>query len=120
LRLYDGIDIGLDTLPYNGITTTCDALWMGVPVISVVGPGGGGVSRAGFSILNNVGLPELATTSPDEFVATATRLAGDRPRLAELRATLRQRMQGSPLMRAADFAHRVESAYRTIWRRWGG
>jgi predicted O-linked N-acetylglucosamine transferase (SPINDLY family) len=89
---------------------------MGVPVVSLVGKHP--VSRAGLSQLSNLGLPELAASSEDDYVATAAHLAHDLPRLAELRATLRPRMEASPLMDAPRFAHSIETAYRTMWRRW--
>ena len=88
-KLYDRINVCLDPLPYNGITTTCDALWMGVPVVSLAGSTAAG--RAGTSILANVGLNELATEDADKFVTLAASLANDLPRLAELRRTLRER-----------------------------
>ena len=118
LRLYDQIDIGLDTLPYNGITTTCDALWMGVPVISLCGRTAAG--RAGLSILTTVGLQELVADSEEMYVRIASELAKDIPRLSQLRSTLRQRMQQSPLMDASRFARNVEAAYRRMWRTWCG
>jgi predicted O-linked N-acetylglucosamine transferase (SPINDLY family) len=116
LRLYDRIDIGLDSLPYNGITTTCDALWMGVPVVSLRGRTPAG--RVGGSILSTIGLPELAADKPEDFVRIATALAMDEPRLNDLRATLRQRMIRSPLMDGRRFAGNMESAYRQMWRKW--
>jgi protein O-GlcNAc transferase len=116
LRLYDRIDVVLDPLPYNGITTTLDALWMGVPVISLAGSTAAG--RAGLGILTTLGMPELAAHSPEQLVQIAPALAGDLPRLAELRSTLRQRMQASPLMDASRFARNIEAAYREMWRKW--
>jgi predicted O-linked N-acetylglucosamine transferase (SPINDLY family) len=76
------------------------------------------VGRAGLSQLSNLGLPELAAWTDDEFVAIASTLATDLPRLGRLRATLRTRMEHSPLMDAARFARHVESAYREMWRAW--
>jgi len=116
LEVYQHIDVGLDTFPYNGHTTSLDALWMGVPVVSLVGQTA--VGRAGLSQLTNLGLAELAVDTPERFVAVAAALAQDLPRLAELRATLRSRMQRSPLMDAARFARNVEAAYRIMWQRW--
>ena len=115
LRLYERIDVGLDPFPYGGGTTTCDALWMGVPVVSLAGQTA--VGRGGLSILSNVGLPELVGHDVSEYASIASRLAQDRPRLCELRSTLRSRMQRSPLMDAPRFARGVEAAYRTIWQR---
>jgi len=116
LQLYQRIDIGLDTFPYNGHTTSLDALWMGVPVVTLVGQTP--VSRAGWCQLSNLGLQELAAQTPDEFVRIATELAGDLPRLAGLRSTLRQRMEKSPLMDASKFARGIENAYRQMWHTW--
>jgi protein O-GlcNAc transferase len=115
-RLYHGIDIALDTFPYGGGTTTCDALWMGVPVISLVG--NTAVGRGGLSILTNAGLPKMAARSREEYVRLAIELANDIPRLRNLRLSLRQRMQDSPLMDAPRFARHVEQAYRQMWRTW--
>jgi len=115
-RLYQRIDLGLDPFPYNGITTTCDSLWMGVPVLTL--PGGLPASRAGLSLLSTVGLQEFVASSEDDYVRLAMELAGNLPRLAELRAALRPRMQASPLMDAPRFARNVEAAFRKIWERW--
>jgi protein O-GlcNAc transferase len=116
LKFYHRIDIGLDTLPYNGHTTSLDSLWMGVPVVTLVGNTVAG--RAGWSQLSNLKLPELAATSPQQFVSIAAGLAHDLPRLAELRRTLRTRMEASPLMDAGGFTRDMEAAYRQIWRTW--
>jgi FkbM family methyltransferase len=116
LALYHQIDIGLDTFPYNGHTTSLDAFWMGVPVVTLVGKTV--VGRAGLSQLSNLGLQELAARTPDEFVARATELAGDLPRLEDLRAGLRPRMKASPLMDAVGFTRGIEETYRTMWRAW--
>jgi len=113
---YQSFDIALDTFPYGGGTTTCDTLWMGVPVVSLVGQTA--VSRAGLSILSNVGLPELVAYTADEYVQIAMKWAHDLPRLQQLRSTLRQRMQQSPLMDAPRFARNIESAYRQMWHKW--
>jgi predicted O-linked N-acetylglucosamine transferase (SPINDLY family) len=114
LRQYQQIDIALDPFPYGGGTTTFDALWMGVPVVSLAGDTA--VSRAGFSILSNLGLPQLVTTNWDDYITIATQLAKDLPRLGELRSTMRQRMQDSPLMDAPRFARNVEAAFRQMWQ----
>src|SRR5208282_2941221 len=82
LRRYHELDLSLDPFPYNGHTSTFDALWMGVPVVTLAGRTG--VGRAGVSILSNVGLPELIAESPEQYVAIAALLAGDWPRLSEL------------------------------------
>jgi predicted O-linked N-acetylglucosamine transferase (SPINDLY family) len=113
---YQQIDVALDPFPYGGGTTTCDALWMGVPVVSLAGRTA--VGRGGRSILSNIGMAELVAADVDQYVAIAARLAGDLPRLMELRATLRDRMQHSPLMDTQRQARNLESAYRTMWQRW--
>jgi len=116
LDLYQRLDIALDPFPYNGHTTSLDALWMGVPVVSLAGQSA--VSRAGLSQLSNLGLPELVTHSEDEYLGIATKLAHDLPRLAELRRTLRARMEASVLMDAPRFVRNIEAAYREMWRLW--
>ena len=116
LALYHRIDLGLDPFPYNGMTTTCDALWMGVPVLTLPGPPPS--SRTGLSLLSAIGLPEFAAPSEAACIRIATELAGNFPRLAALRATLRSRMLSSPLMDAPRFAQNVEAAYRAMWRAW--
>ena len=115
---YNRIDISLDTFPYHGTTTTCEALWMGVPSITLEGPNH--ASRPGVSLLSNVGLGDLIAKTPQEYVDTAVRLAGDLPRLAEIRAGLRQRMLESPLMDGPSFARDMEACYRQAWRTWCG
>jgi predicted O-linked N-acetylglucosamine transferase (SPINDLY family) len=89
---------------------------MGVPVITIVGQTV--VGRAGLCQLNNLDLPELIADVPEQFVKIASDLAHDLPRLSQLRATLRKRMERSPLMDADRFTRNVEAAYRTIWLRW--
>jgi predicted O-linked N-acetylglucosamine transferase (SPINDLY family) len=89
---------------------------MGVPVVTLVGPTV--VGRAGLSQLKNLGLPELIAYNPEEYVRVAAELAQDLSRLSELRATLRDRMQASPLMDATRFARNIETAYHEMWRRW--
>ncbi|MBX3359651.1 MAG: tetratricopeptide repeat protein [Phycisphaeraceae bacterium] len=114
LAAYAEIDIALDTFPYCGTTTTCEALWMGVPVVSKVG--GVHASRVGLSLLSAVGLSDLAAGSDDEFVQTAAGLAGDRDRLAALRGGLRETMRGSVLCDGAGFAARFGAVMRGLWR----
>ena len=118
LEQYHRIDIALDPFPYPGGTTSCDALWMGVPVVTL--PGITAISRGGLSILSNLGLGELVAKSPDDYVRIAAELAADLPRLTELRASLRERMRSSPLMDAPGFARDVEEAYRRMWQEWAG
>jgi protein O-GlcNAc transferase len=113
---YHRIDIGLDTLPYNGHTTSLDAFWMGVPTVTLVGDSAPG--RAGLSQLTNLKLTELAADSSERFVQIAAGLAADLPKLAALRAGLRDRMLNSPLTDADRFARNLEAAYRTMWTDW--
>jgi predicted O-linked N-acetylglucosamine transferase (SPINDLY family) len=114
LEVYRGIDIGLDTLPYNGHTTSLDSFWMGVPVVTRIGETV--VGRAGWSQLGNLGLKELAAESDHQFVGIVLELAGDLPRLSGLRKHLRERMKRSPLMDGRRFARNMESAYRKMWK----
>jgi predicted O-linked N-acetylglucosamine transferase (SPINDLY family) len=114
VQTYGRIDIALDPFPYGGGITTCDALWMGVPVVSLIGQTA--VGRGGKSILTNIGIPELAARRPRQYMQTAVTLAQSSQRLSELRQTLRQRMLTSPLMNARRFTRNVENAYRQIWR----
>jgi predicted O-linked N-acetylglucosamine transferase (SPINDLY family) len=116
LEEYHRIDVGLNTFPFNGGITTCDALWMGVPVVTLVGQAA--VARAGWSQLSNLGLPELAADTAERFVRITVELARDLPRLGELRSKLRPRMQQSPLMDAPRFARNLEAAYRRMWQLW--
>jgi predicted O-linked N-acetylglucosamine transferase (SPINDLY family) len=116
LAAYHQIDIGLDTFPYNGHTTSLDSFWMGVPVVTIIGSTP--VSRAGWSQLSNLGLTGLAAKDADGFVEIATALADDLPRLRELRAGLRARMQSSPLMDGVRFARDIERGYRRAWQGW--
>jgi protein O-GlcNAc transferase len=110
------IDVALDPFPYGGGITTCDALWMGAPVVSL--SGGTVVGRGGRSVLSNIGLPELLAETPRQYVEIALALARDVARLSEIRAGLRERMESSPLRDAAGFARDVEAAYRKMWRKW--
>jgi predicted O-linked N-acetylglucosamine transferase (SPINDLY family) len=114
-RMHARIDIALDPFPYGGGITTCDALWMGLPVVTLSGTTA--VGRGGRSILSNVGLPELIAFSPEEYVRIAIDLSRDLDRLAALRKGLRERMLASPLMDAHGFARDVEAAYRQMWRK---
>lgn len=112
-RLYDGIDLCLDTTPYPGHTTTLDSLWMGVPVVTLAGPTV--VGRGGVSILSNMNLTSLIARTEDEYVDIAAAIARDIDALAGLRATLRERLRASPLMDATQFAADLEDAYARMW-----
>jgi predicted O-linked N-acetylglucosamine transferase (SPINDLY family) len=117
LLQYNQIDFCLDPLPCGGHTTSLDALWMGVPIVTLVGSATA-FGRAGWSQLSNLGLHELAAETPEQYVSCAIQLASDLPRLQALRRTLRQRMQESPLMDGQRFARNVEQAYRQMWITW--
>lgn len=114
LARFAEVDIALDTTPFNGGTSSCHALWMGVPVVTLAGETS--VGRVGASILGALGLSELVAPSADAYVEIACRLAREPERLAELRATLRARMQGSPLMDGARFTAGLEKLYREMCR----
>ena len=116
LALHGSVDLMLDTFPYTGGTTTCHALWMGVPVVSLVGDST--PSRGGASLLGAIGLDELVAGTPEEYLSKAHALASDRVRLSALRAGMRDRMSASPLMDVARFTRDLEEAYRTMWRNW--
>lgn len=116
LGLYHRVDIALDTFPYHGTTTTCEALWMGVPVVTLAGATHR--SRVGASLLGSVGLRMLVAQQADGYCDAAIELARDTARLAQLRKTLRQTMAASPLTDAAGFTLQIESAFREIWRSW--
>ena len=110
---YAAIDIALDPFPFCGGMTSLEALWLGVPVVTLVGATI--ASRQSASMLVNLGLPELIAENAGQYVDKAARLARDLPRLAGLRAGLRQRFASSPLMDYAGFAHELEAAYRDMW-----
>ncbi len=113
---YHQLDIALDPLFANGGTTTCDALWMGVPVVTRYDRTP--FSRVGLCHLTNVGLPELISSTTEAYVATAAWLARDITALVELRRGLRERFAASPLMDAPRYTRNLERAYRAAWRRW--
>ena len=116
LDSYNLVDIGLDTFPFNGLTTSCEALWMGVPVITLAGTCY--ASRAGVSVLSNLGLKELIAETPDEYISIAVNLARDLKRLKSLREHLRNIMTRSPLCDAKRFTANLEMCYRQIWETW--
>jgi len=113
LETYHRIDFGLDTFPYGGHTTSLDAWWMGVPVLTL--RGGTIVSRAGHSLLANLGLEGWVADTEDEFVARAGAWAACLPELSALRGSVRARMEASPLMNAPRFARNLEEAYARMW-----
>lgn len=114
--LFDEIDILLDSQPYSGGTSTCDALWMGVPVVTF--PGTRSNSRSCASLLACVGLHDWIAQGAAGYAELAARKAADRRGLADLRSTLRDRMRASPLMDEARFTRALESAFRLMWREW--
>ncbi len=110
---YHHVDIGLDTFPYHGTTTTCEALWMGIPVVTLAGRVH--ASRVGVSVLSNAGFPELIAETPEEYIQKVVDLANNRDRLRRLRANLRPSLAKSPLLDAPRFARDFEAALREIW-----
>ncbi|MCG5243761.1 hypothetical protein MCW82_28710, partial [Azospirillum doebereinerae] len=116
MAAYSDLDIHLDSFPYGGVTTTAQALWMGVPVVSLTGERV--LDRYGASLLRAVGLDDLAVPTPDAYIDAAVTLAGDPDRLRRLRGSLRDWMHASPLSDPVAFARHVERAYRALWRRW--
>jgi protein O-GlcNAc transferase len=118
LGSYADIDIALDPFPYNGTTTTCEAMWMGVPMVALIGDHH--AARVGFDLLSLVGLEELAAPDLDAYVATAVALANDVPRLETWRGESRERMRRSPLCDGPRFARSFEDGLRQMWRHWCG
>jgi predicted O-linked N-acetylglucosamine transferase (SPINDLY family) len=116
LAAYGEIDLALDTFPYNGGLTTCEALWMGVPVVSL--RGGVHAARVGASLLSAAGMPELVAESPEQYVRIAAGLAADVQRLAEKRAAMRDALRGSALLDGPAHAGRYFDAVRGMWRAW--
>jgi predicted O-linked N-acetylglucosamine transferase (SPINDLY family) len=117
-RSFDAVDIALDAMPYSGGTTTFDALWMGVPVVTA--PGSRPSSRSTASILSTAGLPEWIASSPEDYVRLAAESARDEARLIGLRKSLREKLRRSPLMDEERFVRDLEAAYRQMWRSWCG
>jgi predicted O-linked N-acetylglucosamine transferase (SPINDLY family) len=115
LALYSRMHVALDTFPYHGATTTCEALWMGVPVVTLAGDRH--AARVGASLLSAAGWPELVASTTEEFARRAAGLATDRSRLAEFRATARDRLRASRLLDSAAYAARFHAALREGWRR---
>ena len=115
-KSFDAVDLALDSTPYSGGTTTCDTLWMGVPVVTL--SGARSASRSAASILSTLGLGEWVATTPEDYVRLAVALASDAGRLAAARASLRERMRASPIMDEPGFLRELEAAYRGMWRAW--
>lgn len=115
-ELYGDVHVALDTFPYAGCLTSLEALWMGVPVVSLSGDRF--VGRMGASIMNTLDLPELVATTPEDYVARAIGLGRDLERVSDLRSSLRGRMQRSPLCDAQMFTRGLEHAYRAMWHEW--
>jgi predicted O-linked N-acetylglucosamine transferase (SPINDLY family) len=113
---YNRVDIALDTVPYNGTTTTCEALWMGVPVVVLAGTRH--ASRVGVSLLNAARLSFLIAPTMEVFVGTACALANDLDNLAALRSSLRSRLRVSPLLDTIGLTRNLEASYRMLWRNW--
>jgi protein O-GlcNAc transferase len=116
LALYRRMDIALDPFPFNGTTTTCEALWMGVPVVTLRGHRHAG--RVGASLLTQIGLTDLIANSIEEYVEIAVALFSNPGRLEDLRRTLRPRMAASPMCDERAFARKIETAFRTMWQHW--
>jgi protein O-GlcNAc transferase len=114
LKHYNQMDLALDTFPYNGTTTTCEALWMGTPVLTFEGASHAG--RVGASLLTHAGLPELVAKNRQGYIDKAVTLGNDREALAHLRVGLRERFARSPVMDASRLARGLERAYREAWR----
>lgn len=116
LAHYHRVDVSLDTFPYHGTTTTCESLWMGVPVVTLLGERH--ASRVSASLLTALGRPEWIAATPDDYVRIAERLAADRAALAARRVGLRGEMKHSQLMNYADQAARFGEALRACWATW--
>ena len=116
LEVVGQADIALDTFPYNGTSTTCEALWMGLPVVTLAGSTH--VSRVGVSLLSGLGLESFVALSAEQYVELAVGAASDARRLQRLRSGLRSRMASATLTDAPGFTRRLEQAYCRMWRRW--
>lgn len=116
LQSYGQMDVALDTFPWNGHTTTCEALWMGVPTVSLAGKPF--VSRVALSVLSNMGLESFAVPTLEKYVTKAVSLAQNLGSLAKMRASMRERMSAGVLCDAKGFANNVEAAYCKMWHRW--
>ena len=114
MRIMSTVDIALDTFPYQGQTTTCECLWMGVPVVALAGESH--AARVGVSILSRLALQEIVASSQDDYVRIATSLATDVQKLSELRSGMRSRMRSSTLLNAPRLAQEMGIAYRSMWK----
>jgi predicted O-linked N-acetylglucosamine transferase (SPINDLY family) len=118
LTAYNRVDVALDTFPYNGTTTTCEALWMGVPVVSLIGDRH--AARVGLSLLTGVGHPEWAAENEDAYIEKAITLAHDRALRSQFRESLRSQVSASILCDHPGQAARFEAALRQAWTEWCG
>jgi predicted O-linked N-acetylglucosamine transferase (SPINDLY family) len=116
LQLFQRVDISLDPFPINGATTTCESLWQGVPVLTLIGDRF--LSRAGFSVMSAANLPEFAAATRMHYLNTASALANDLPRLAGIRAGMREHLKASALLDAKRFTQNLENLYRHAWVTW--
>ena len=116
LGMYNQIAIGLDPMPYNGTTTTCEALYMGVPVVTLLGDRHS--ARVGASILTRLGLTDLITHFEESYIRKAVELAENWELLSNMRATIRTILLSSDLCNANQFAAQMESIYRQVWAQW--
>jgi len=115
-QMFGEVDISLDPFPYSGGATTCESLWMGVPVVTLAG--GFGFARSAVTVLANAGLAELVAADERQYIEIAVRLASAAPRLGELRSGMRARLRRSPLLDAAGFTRDLEDRYRMVWTQW--
>ncbi len=116
LSIYNDVDIALDPFPYNGTTTTCEALWMGTPVITLRGDRH--ASRVGAGILSRIKKHELIAETEEDYVLKAIELSENPALVSKFRSTLRRKMMNSPLCDAKQFAHDIESVFRQMWIKW--
>jgi predicted O-linked N-acetylglucosamine transferase (SPINDLY family) len=116
MQSHERVDLILDTTPFSGHTTTCHALWMGVPTVTL--GGGRYASRMGLAVMTHLELSDFVASTPEQFVETAANLAANPDRLAELRSTMRQRMRESVLLDGARFTQQLEALYQQMWNRW--
>jgi len=115
-ELFNRVDLSLDPFPFNGGTTTCHSLWMGVPVVTRAGAGHQG--RMGVSIMSCIGMPDFIARDLDDYVCIAARFANDASQLAQIRATMRDRLRATALLDARTYTRNLEAEYRRVWREW--